>query len=785
MPVEQADTHRPVHAGGNALAFLDDLVPRRDGDAALADGIHALLHDGAVVRILAPLQGDGIFAGNAALLRAGGQYDAQVVAIDDLPAGPVGQLLDDVAVIAGLVVRQDGDVPLQNDEAHRIRGLALVVVGLLDLRLHEPAARLGGYGPGVLPVPFAAVQEGLPSPAGISGQRGIVGLVAVGPAGDAQAWLDGRLADLRHDERGLGVVVVCVALDPVPDPVVAGLGAGGDRLAPYDRVPGRGIADEVLQRAALGLAGLHQLLGLAVVDQRIRDHHAGRDPTDGHKQGLRLGVPVVFVAEHLVPDGVVARFGAGGDGRGILPGCPFRRAKGIFHRAVVGLARLDERLGAAVVDRLQGRGRDGGSVRLRDGRLNARRPEILVVIVAGNHVGYIVGSRLDTGGDGFAEPTRLAGVQHRTAGGHARDRHERLIRPVVGAVDCHDRCRYAFSLVDVYGERGCLGTALVVIVARRRGAHDHLVDPDGGARLDGQVHLLLVELKIKEVDVVGAAHLAVDGIRDLALPVFGLFQLRRLGFVAVNDRHGLLFDIGQRIGHPADRHGDMRVKRLIIVIFPDGYEHDHRAGLIAGGQNAVVVQGAALRICMEFKADLALRAVQRDVLHQVDGVPARHHPCGARDLRGVRGFPDGHGDRGFLGGALVVVVARRRGLHDHLIVPDRGAFGNHQRGAVQAEVVYIGSIDAIENAVYNISNCVIRQTAYHSFDNARYTAASAGDDGRSDAACKALYDAVFNAVQGALEDVLYEAARYLLLAFDCIGHQSNRICCRFQRCPLE
>ena len=643
MPVEQAGTHHPVHAGGNALAFLDDLVPRGDGDAALADGIHALLHDGAVVRILAPLQCDGIFAGNAARLRAGGKYDAQVVAIDDLPAGPVGQLLDDVAVIAGLVVRQDGDVPLRNDEAHRICGMAQVVVGLFDLRLYEPAARLGGYGPGVLPVPFAAVQEGLPSPAGISGQRGIVGLIAVGPAGDAHAGVDGRLADLRHDERGLGVVVVCVALDPVPDPVVAGVGAGGDRLAPYDRIPGRGIADEVLQRAALGLAGLHQRLGLAVVDQRIRDHHAGRDPTDGHEQGLRLGVPVVFVAEHLVPDGVVAGFGAGGrfcapaartrgrglahgilhgavyrhaglhqrlrlavvdqpadglgrdhdgieredfqrrlgpggpvilrvdreedhrvgllaavghsghdalhvplkvslhlgrpraagqlallqrlavvdgvgvgrrddrdrglldghadglgravpvivvalhavphhvvagigaggDGRGIRPACPFRRAGGIFHRAVIGLARRDERLGAAVVDQLQGRGRDGGSVRLRDGRLNARRPEILVVIVAGNHVRYIVGSRLDTGGDGFAEPTRLAGVQHRTAGGHARDRHERLIRPVVGAVDCHDRCRRAFGLVDVYGDRSCLGTALVVAVALRRGPHLH------------------------------------------------------------------------------------------------------------------------------------------------------------------------------------------------------------------------------------------------------------------------------------------------------------------------
>ena len=137
-----------------------------------------------------------------------------------------------------------------------------------------------------------AVLEGHRALARVALQRRRVGLVAVGPAADAQGGGDGRFGDLRHDGRGIAVVVVGVALHARPDRVFAGVGGSGDIVLPVRLPEGRVFVDEVLQRAALDLAGHHQLLGLAVVHQGIRGHIAGLGRIDGHVQRRGFGVSI-------------------------------------------------------------------------------------------------------------------------------------------------------------------------------------------------------------------------------------------------------------------------------------------------------------------------------------------------------------------------------------------------------------------------------------------------------------------------------------------------------------
>ena len=209
--------------------------------------------------------------------------------------------------------------------------------------------------------------------------------------------------------------MVLVALHIVPDGVVAGVGAGGHGLGKgVQRGHGGAVgADGIHQVAAGDAAALHQIVGLAVIDQGLLRGGVGGigvGAGDLHRQLRRVRAGVVAVGVHLVVHGVGLGVGALGDIRAVV-----LAVQRVQQGAAGGLAAFDQLLGLAGIGQVALRrgslGDHGGS----RGDLHGQLDVALVGIVAG-HVEvvrqeFVIAHVADFGG-AFALPGPAVGQRH-------------------------------------------------------------------------------------------------------------------------------------------------------------------------------------------------------------------------------------------------------------------------------------------------------------------------------------------------------------------------------------
>ena len=449
--------------------------------------------------------------------------------------------------------------------------------------------------------------------------------------------------------------MVGVALHPVEDRVRPGVGAGGDVRAPLVLLRGRGLAEEVLQRTAHGGPGHHQLLGLAVVHQGIRFHRAGLGRVDGHVQRHGLGVVVIGIAEHLVPDDIVAGLGAGGNGL-----APFRLilgrglAQGVHHRAVRGAAGPHQLLGLAAVDqRTDGRGRGHGRIGGDDHNRHGGRSGIVVLVIRDE--GHVV--------------LGFIAVGH---GGHG------------GAHDPLKVSRHIGIDLGSHRAAGQLAVRQRLAVGdgvRHRRLDDHQRSLRNG-RLDGGGSAILV--------VPVALHPVPDGIGvgvgllgDRVLPI-GLIRRRgiadevlQLAAFFLDGRHQRLgfFVVGQRVrGHLAGGHrlfdghfkGAARYGIIVVRVAKHLVPDLVGSGILAGGHIEAPASGI-------LRDHIAAQGIHHGAVHCAAGINQRLVLTGVgraqlRRLIHFRGCLV-HIHRHLAGSGLVIVRIFRSEDHGVLLIP--------------------------------------------------------------------------------------------------------------------
>ena len=529
----------------------------------------------------------------------------------------------------------------------------------------------------------------------------LIGQLRVGLAADLAGIQRLHVQRLGRDghlqRRGHGVVVVLVALHPVPHAIGAGVDSGGHLAAPIGLVFGHGLAHVVLQGTAHHGAGLHQRLRRAVVDQRAAQGRFGVGGlvVDGRLDALRFAVGVVRVGVHDVPHEVLSGIHARGrvhapDAAGVVV-VKHRRdiavvGQRVPHDAAVGLSGVHQRLTLPVVDQRPGPGRGDG---LRRGRIDGQRHHAAALFVhLGIHGGehHLVGGHVAVGHiglDGGILPGE--GALHRVLGiglerlaaaedagaqilaigdgrGHGRcgDGHGRL---VVGVND-HPVGDEALGLVD--------GAHVIFAgLGERNGAILFQLDAFQLLRLPGVWHF--IGLKIAPV-VDDGNHQAALFVQRLGFPV-------HIAVVAAADVHGVQVALHRDLQRGPG--GQVPVRNFL---FPRLFAIEHLGEVVRGTKVGIgllvdgVPQIAGARLHGRILAGCVVELNGR-VCGNVLAVLVRHHPAAPGRVEAVvfRAFLIIALHRQKIGeGALA-----QRHIGVHVIQLAVGEFAVHDEGRVR------------------------------------------------------------------------------------------------------